>query len=360
MIKFLHAADLHLDSPFSGLSPEQAAARRKEQRALPGRLAELCRIHGCDALLLAGDVFDGEVVAPETVEALLAAFSACPCPVFLAPGNHDPALPSSPYRTAPWPENVYLFTSRMISAVELPGLRCRVFGAGFESAYESGLLDGFSAPQDGWTNVMVLHGDALNPNSPYNALTKEQIAASGLRYLALGHIHQSSGLLRAGGTAYAWPGCTMGRGFDELGEKGACLVTLTDTDCSLEFLPLGGRNYEILRVAAGDDASAAISAALPADPSADIYRIILTGEAARPDLNALYARFAPCFFSLTLRDETVPKRDLWAGAGEDTLRGLALQTLKADYDNAPDDDTRRTAALAARMLLAAIEGREEL
>ena len=246
MIKLLHAADLHLDSPFSGLSPEQAAARRKEQRELPAKLAELCRIHGCDALLLAGDVFDGESVAPETVEALLAAFAACPCPVFLAPGNHDPLSAASPYRTERWPVNVHIFASRAISPVELPEQHCRVFGAGFESAYESGLLGGFSAPQDGWVNVMVLHGDALNPNSPYNAVTKEQIAASGLRYLALGHIHQSSGLLRAGHTAYAWPGCAMGRGFDELGEKGAYLVTLTDSDCSLEFLPLGGRSYEIL------------------------------------------------------------------------------------------------------------------
>ena len=198
MIKLLHAADLHLDSPFSGLSPEQAAARRKEQRELPAKLAELCRIHGCDALLLAGDVFDGESVAPETVEALLAAFAACPCPVFLAPGNHDPLSAASPYRTERWPVNVHIFASRAILPVELPEQHCRVFGAGFESAYESGLLGGFSAPQDGWVNVMVLHGDALNPNSPYNAVTKEQIAASGLRYLALGHIHQASGLLRAG------------------------------------------------------------------------------------------------------------------------------------------------------------------
>ena len=82
--------------------------------------------------------------------------------------------------------NVHIFASHAISPVELPEQHCRVFGAGFESAYESGLLGGFSAPQDGWVNVMVLHGDALNPNSPYNAVTKEQIAASGLRYLAPG------------------------------------------------------------------------------------------------------------------------------------------------------------------------------
>ena len=360
MIKFLHAADLHLDSPFSGLSPEQAAARRKEQRELPSKLAELCRVHSCDALLLAGDVFDAESATPETVEALLAAFAACPCPVFLAPGNHDPLSASSPYRTESWPENVHIFRSHIISFFDLPELRCRVFGAGFESAHELSLMTGFSAPQDGWTNVMVLHGDPMGLSSLYNTISRDQIAGSGLRYLALGHLHQASGLLYEGRTAYAWPGCAMGRGFDELGEKGAYLVTLTDSDCSLEFLPLGGRSYEILRVPAGDDAAAALDAALPQDTSRDIYRVILTGEAARPDLNALYAQFAPRFFSLTLRDETTPKRDLWAGAGEDTLRGLALGTLKADYDNAPDEETRRTAALAARYLLSAIEGRDEL
>lgn len=359
MIKFLHAADLHLDSPFSGLSPEQAAARRKAQRRLPARLSELARTHGCDFLLLAGDLFDGEAVAPETVEALQAAFAACPCPVFLVSGNHDPALPASPYRTADWPENVHIFASRTPSAVELPALRCRVCGAGFESAYESGLLDGFCAAQDGWTNVMVLHGDALNQNSPYNAVTKEQIAASGLDYLALGHIHQASGLLRAGKTFYAWPGCTMGRGFDELGPKGACLVTLDGADCRSEFLPLSEQNYEILRVPAGDDAASAVEAALPQDAARSICRVILTGEAARPDLNALYARFAPRCFSLTLRDETTPRRDLWQHAGEDTLRGLAMASLKAQYDAAPDD-ARAAAALAARMLTAAMEGRDEL
>ncbi len=359
MIKLLHAADLHLDSPFSGLSPEQARQRRREQRNLPRQLVELARSHGCDALLLAGDLFDSENAAPDTIDALRAAFAACPCPVFIAPGNHDFLAPGSAYLTADWPENVRVFKQPHLTAVELPQLRCRVFGAGFQSAYEPALLDGFSAPQDGWTNVMVLHGDALNPGSPYNAVTKEQIARSGLRYLALGHIHQASGLLTAGSTAYAWPGCAMGRGFDELGAKGAYLVTLTETDCALDFLPLEGRRYEILRVPAGGDALASVQAALPAEPSRDIYRVVLTGEADRPDLQTIYDRCAPRCFSLTLRDETTPKRDLWQSAGENTLRGLALGTLKAQYDAAEDDENRRTAALAARILLAAMEGRDE-
>ncbi|MBD9281659.1 MAG: DNA repair exonuclease, partial [Clostridiales bacterium] len=220
MIRIIHAADLHLDSPFESLDAEKASVRRSEQRALLERIAAEVNQRNADLLFLAGDLLDSGSAYAETGEALLAALGKVRVPVFIAPGNHDPLSAASPYRTERWPVNVHIFASRAISPVELPEQHCRVFGAGFESAYESGLLGGFSAPQDGWVNVMVLHGDALNPNSPYNAVTKEQIAASGLRYLALGHIHQSSGLLRAGGTAYAWPGCTMGRGFDELGEKG--------------------------------------------------------------------------------------------------------------------------------------------
>ena len=322
-------------------------------------LSVLCRENGCDAVLLSGDLFDSARIYRDTLDALRRFFADCGAEVFVAAGNHDYLSPGSPYLTEAWPENVHIFPAQEISCVSVERLHLNVYGASFTAPEAPALLEGFRAKADGWTNLMVLHGDATQAASPYNPITPEQLAASGLAYLALGHIHQASGLLRCGSTCYAWPGCAMGRGFDELGEKGAYLVTLTDSDCSLEFLPLGGRSYEILRVPAGDDAAAALDAALPPDAARDIYRVILTGEAARPDLNALYARFAPRVFSLTFRDETTPKRDLWAGAGEDTLRGLALGKLQADYDNAPDDAARRTAALAARMLRAAIEGRDE-
>ena len=185
-----------------------------------------------------------------------------------------------------------------------------------------------------------------------------QIAASGLSYLALGHIHQASGLLTAGSTAYAWPGCAMGRGFDELGQKGAYLGRITDAGVQLDFLPLPGRKYEILRVDAGDDALAAVKAALPERTQDDIYRVILTGEAAPVDLPALQAALAPRFYAVAVRDETRPRKDLWQDAADDTLRGLFLQALKAQYDAAPDDAARRIIALAARLGTAAMDGRE--
>ena len=303
MIKFLHAADLHLDAPFSALSPEQAAARRQEQRALLTDLAEAANAQDCDVVLLAGDLFDSSSASEQTLLALRRALASIHAPVFISPGNHDCLLPGSAYLTESWPENVHIFKTDTIEAVELPEKNLRVYGAGFPAWFCPALLEGFAAKDDGRTNLMVVHGNPTQPSSPYNPILPAQIAQSGLSYLALGHIHQASGLLTAGGTAYAWPGCAMGRGFDELGQKGAYLGRITDAGVQLDFLPLPGRKYEILRVDAGDDALAAVKAALPERTQDDIYRVILTGEAAPVDLPALQAALAPRFYAVAVRDE---------------------------------------------------------
>lgn len=253
---------------------------------------------------------------------------------------------------------MHIFTENQIRAIAFPELGCRVYGAAFTAPEARDLLAGFTCERDGAVNLMVLHADALNAQSPYNFVSKSEIAGSGLDYLALGHIHAASGLLREGRTAYAWPGCAMGRGFDELGQKGAYLGEVSDSGVRLDFLPLHGRSYEILRVEAGDDAFAAVTAALPEDTQNDIYRVILTGEAEPVETAALQAALAPRFYALTIRDETRPRRALWEGTEEDTLRGLFLQALKAQYDAAQTEADRRRIALAARCGCAAMDGRE--
>ena len=180
MIKFLHAADLHLDAPFSALSPEQAAARRQEQRALLTELAEAANAQDCDGVLLAGDLFDSSSASEQTLLALRRALASIHAPVFISPGNHDCLLPGSAYLTERWPENVHIFKTDAIEAVELPEKQLRVYGAGFTARHERPLLEGFRAKADGWTNLMVLHGDATQAASPYNPITPEQLAASGL------------------------------------------------------------------------------------------------------------------------------------------------------------------------------------
>ena len=70
MVKLIHGADFHLDSPFAGLTPEQAARRRGEQRELLERLGQLARDRGAELVLLAGDLLDGRQTYRETAQAL--------------------------------------------------------------------------------------------------------------------------------------------------------------------------------------------------------------------------------------------------------------------------------------------------
>lgn len=353
MIKFLHAADLHLDSPFQSLPPEKAAARRREQRQLLDELVELSNREGCDLLLLAGDLFDSESVFPDTAEALLRSLRACRARVFIAPGNHDYCAPGSLYRGAHWPDNVHIFTDPAPASVVVEELGAEIWGAAFTGPTAPPLLEGFHVRDEQLFNLMVLHGDAVNPHSPYNPVTRAQLEASGLDYAAMGHIHAAGGPLQAGKTVCAWPGCPMGRGFDELGEKGVYLGQLTREGCRVEFRPLPGRRYEILTVEVGDDPLAAVEAALPPDTQDDIYRILLTGRCDPPDTRALYDALSGRFFGLTLRDQTTPRRDLWAERGEDSLKGLFLQLLYARRQEDPE-----LYELAAELGAAALEGRE--
>ena len=125
-VRILHAADLHLDSPFEALSGAQAAQRRREQRDLLRALPELATAHGAEIILLAGDLLDSGSPYPETAKALAETFAGCASEVFLAPGNHDYYSAGAPYARLTFPENVHIFRSPRIEAVALPELGVRM------------------------------------------------------------------------------------------------------------------------------------------------------------------------------------------------------------------------------------------
>lgn len=362
MLTIIHGADFHLDAPFASLPPEQAARRREEQRQLLDALADLAQVRRADLVLLSGDLLDSGQTYYETSQALSRALGRIRAPVFLAPGNHDYYHARSVYAGTLWPENVYIFTQPTVQSVELPEKNCVVHGAAFTAPYaDRAPLTGFRAPSDGRLHLMVLHAD-MDGGGSYGPITQEDAAASGLTYLALGHIHTCSGLQRAGKTCWAYPGCPEGRGFDELGDKGVLAVTIEDGGgVSAQFVPLAARRYGILTVdlTQAADPGQALLAALPGGTREDIYRVVLTGQRGEaPDLDALTRLIAPHFFSVTLRDESRPRRDLWARAGEDSLTGLFLRTLRAQWEKAPAP-ARARLELAARFGLAALENGED-
>lgn len=360
MLTFIHAADLHLDSPFRDLSPAQAALRRSEQRELLKNLAALARERQADLVLLSGDLLDGERFSRETGEVFVNALGQTGCPVFIAPGNHDYLSARSPYQTLIWPENVHIFRTPEITSVALPELGCTVYGAAFTAPdREDDPLAGFSVPDDGQLHLMTLHGDV--GGSRYAPISTDSIAASGLDYLALGHIHIGSGLQRAGDTFWAYPGCPEGRGFDECGEKGVLVGTVEKGRVEVEFVSLASRRYERLEVALNSDTDPeqAARAALAGHES-DCCRLILTGETlVAPDLTGLERKLANCCFTLSLRDRTTLARDIWARAGEDNLTGRFLREMRLRMDGVQSEEDRALLELAVRFGLAALERGED-
>ena len=363
MIRFLHGADFHLDSAFGALPAQRAAERRRESRELLFRLADYVNGHDIDLVLLAGDLFDSASPFRETGEQLAAALGQMRARVFVAPGNHDWYGPGSPWETETWPENVTVFRERAVTAEEVPELDLVVHGAAFTGPDQpESLLAGFTAPADGKVHIGLLHGELDGAEDRYDPIRREEVSASGLAYLALGHVHKRMEPLTLGRTVCAWPGCLEGRGFDELGEKGFYEGTISDSgEVSLTFVPFARHRYEILEVdVTGKDPRVAVEAALPPDTAGDLYRILLTGETAEGGAGAAALReaLADRFDTLEVRDRTRMAEDLWQRAGEDSLRGLFLRELLARREAAEDEAARAEIDLAARFGLAALDHRD--
>lgn len=298
-------------------------------------------------MLVAGDVFDGKQPSREAVDAVKQAFAECGVPVFVAPGNHDCCEAGSPWLEECWPENVTVFTGDMRSVV-IPELGCRIYGAGYRGMDCDPLLEGFKAQGMERYQIGILHGDPVTARSPYCPITSAQVRDSGLHYLALGHIHKA-GVFRSGGTLCAWPGCPMGRGWDETGDKGVYIVTM-DEAVQVQFTGLEQLRFFDLEADVSSGAEAVLDTILPAAGSADFFRITLTGQ-AEPDVEMLHKRYAACP-NLILRDRTVPQTDLWADTDSDTFRGAYFRLLREQAETDP------RAALAAEISHRILSGRE--
>ena len=352
-MKILHTADWHLDSPFAGYTQQQAAYLRSELLKIPEKIATLCKNEGCDLVLIAGDIFDGACTR-ESLDAVRNALAEMAVPVFITPGNHDFCATGSPYLTESWPGNVHIFTHPVLESVTLDALDCKIYGAGYTAMDCPGLLKDFQAEGEQRWHIGVLHADPQQAGSPYAPLTTHQVKASGLDYLALGHIHKG-GSFRAGEVLCAWPGCAMGRGFDENGRRGVLLVELTDS-VSARFLQLNTPRFYDEKLDVGEDATDTVAQFLPPVESQDFYRITLTGYSQPVDTAAITAAF-PHIPNLEVRDRTRAELDLWSGIDEDTLEGTYFKIL---HDGLQSDSPvlQRRIKLAARISRQILDGQE--
>lgn len=327
MLRIIHAADIHLDSAFSGISDsKKMAIRREDMRASFSKIIETAK--NADFLFIAGDLFDGALVTRTTLDFLKQQFAKISdTPVFICAGNHDAYAEESVYNSFDFGENVHIFGT---NAECIETEKADIYGISFSGTnVEASLLPRFTVKNPEKINILVMHGNLAGEG--YNPIRMQEIADSGMDYIALGHIHKASGLQNAGGTYFAYPGCPEGRGFDETGEKGVLALELEKGKVQATFVPVQERMYIEEQV----DISGAVTYEEIAEKiktvlcgANHIYRIVLCGAAAFPVDTAVLKEKIEAF-SVTVRDATKPEIDIEAQSREFSLKGLfAAYALK--------------------------------
>lgn len=231
---FLHAADLHLGSPFKGLSSrDEALARRfsEASRKAFSELIERAIAENVAFVLIAGDVYDGEwkdMSIGHFFNREVAKLARVGIPVFLIKGNHDAA--SEVTKTLPLPESVHVFPENRAETRYIESLRVAIHGRSFASrSVTENLSRSYPPVEPGFLNIGMLHTSlAGNPaHETYAPCSIDDLARHGYDYWALGHIHQ----FEIVGTEphIVYPGNLQGRSVRECGPKGAVFVDVDET-----------------------------------------------------------------------------------------------------------------------------------
>lgn len=353
-VKIVHAADFHLENSFAGLSPAQAAARREELKSAFLRVIELADKEKAQILLLAGDLFEHERAGRELMHFLNQGFARLKAHVFIAPGNHDPGLPNSPYWSYPWSDNVHIFREQF-EAVPLPELGCVVYGLGFAHfAVKEPLLRGMQIVDRAPINLVVMHGeDRSSPvatgASNYLPFTVDELALVGADYYALGHHHRPRVVWEENGSCKAcYSGSLEPLGFDEEGDHGVFCGTVGKQSNAIRFVRLNQRSYRTVQlVCSGEEfleqlADLALRWVPERERQRDCLRLVFAGE-VEPGLEFNRLRLenllAPHFFHCRVENATVPRYDLKALDGR-TVRGMFARKLLALLEQAGDEEDR--------------------
>ena len=261
--RFVHAADIHLDSPLKSLAlrdPDLAALVGDATRQAFARVVDLCLDEQVDALLLAGDLYDGDQTSMKTARFLaeqLRRLDAAGIRTFVIRGNHDALSKIS--KELVLPPSVKLFNGWAESVrVEgvAGGLDVRVHGLSFAQPHApDSFLPRYKAPTEGAVDIGLMHTSLGGhpPHDHYAPCSEADLHGSGFSYWALGHIHvrkQPEG--PRGSATVVMPGIPQGRDIGESGPKTVTLVTVRDDRSILvEARPTSVAQFETVPVDLG-------------------------------------------------------------------------------------------------------------
>lgn len=373
MIKILHTADLHLDSAFSSLTQSKSEERREGLRNTFRKMMAYAAEEKVDIVLMPGDIFDCSYISRDTSDILCSCFESLPCPVVIAPGNHDPYTQGSIYASGRLPKNVYVFSSENPTHFDFPELNLAVWGAAFtRDRYENSVLASIRGLDPQKINILCQHGDTHSTVSTKAPLSVKDIAYRGFVYAALGHIHVPPEPVKVTSsdgertTTVAYSGCPEGRSFDEPGFGGAIIAETDGKDTTLRRIRFAEKRYMVEELDVSDaDSDSVIADRVKKLISDKNYgnetslRVILRGEVAstlHPDTASIASSAVGELYLLEIRDRTLPCFDVEFLENDISLRGALYRSL-AEKLASDDEYERRVAAEALRVGLAALDGR---
>lgn len=329
-MKLIHTADLHLCSKITAsLDPEKTAVRRAEILAAFVSMTQYAKANGVRAVLICGDLFDErERVVRSTLKIFLRACKdASEIDFYIISGNHDAEDFSKIWSDIP--ENVHLFPKENgFTSYILDGSVC-ISGAQINSVDNRALAENLTLDKE-MVNIVMLHGMMERSG---NVLCKKMFADKGIDYLALGHIHSYKAERLDKRGIWCYSGCPAGRGFDECGEKGFCLINIENNTLTYEFVPLDGRIIHDITVDATgvDDLPGAVLDACAHVHSRDIVSVTLVGEYDEdnmPDTELIKVRLAEKFWYARLQSKMGVHSDVTKYQSVISLKGEFLRTVQ--------------------------------
>lgn len=257
-MRFLHAADIHLDSPLRGLSAYEGAPvelLRSATRSAFTRLVDAAITERVDFVVIAGDLYDGDWRDFNTglfFAREMGRLAKVAIPVFIVHGNHD--AESEITKQLSLPSNVTAFSAHKPETHRIEHLRVALHGRSFrEAKTNDNIVVEYPAAVAGWFNIGVLHTalEGHSEHATYAPCSLAHLAAKGYDYWALGHVHEHRVVSRDPHVVF--PGNIQGRHIREPGPRGAVLVTADGSDVTVDRVIVDVLRWAHLHV----DASAA-------------------------------------------------------------------------------------------------------
>ena len=372
VLKFLHCGDIHLDTPFTGLSPEKSDERRLGLRDSFRQMMEYVRGAGINYVLISGDLFESDCATSNTADLLISEFRSSPNTKFIiAPGKHDHYNNNLIYSTNRLPSNCYIFSSEKMDRFDFAKDNVVIYGWAFmeDSIIATPFADR-AVDDSSKINIVCGYADLDGPvGSTICPVSTADIKSFGADYYAFGSRHEGSELGKFGKSMFGYSGAIESTGFDEPGIGGAKLITVKykdgNMDMAVKNLSFGKIVFkkEIVDITGVDTASEVVNRVSG----------LITDRKYGPE-TALYLEFVgdidPRFiipknigsdvfelYYFETKDKTMPLYNTDSFKRDMSVKGeLYRQLLPMLHSR--DEEERLLAARAFREGLAALENRE--